>query len=70
MPLPIPQLPVPGRAGARASTVHVALTRDRRRRTAFCGRPGEFPNKEVSAVPAKKKAGGKKKAAKKSSKKR
>jgi len=48
----------------------VALTRDRRRRTAFCGRPGESLKKEVSAVAAKKKAGGKKKAAKKSSKKK
>jgi len=32
-------LPVPGLAGARASTVSVALTRVRRRRTS--GRPGE-----------------------------
>jgi len=32
-------LPVPGLAGARASTVPVALTRVRRRRTS--GRPGE-----------------------------
>ena len=34
-------LPVSGRAGARASTIHVALTRVRRRRIASSGRPGE-----------------------------
>lgn len=34
-------LPVSGRAGARASTAHVALTRVRRRRIASSGRPGE-----------------------------
>lgn len=34
-------LPVSGRAGARASTDHVALTRVRRRRIASSGRPGE-----------------------------
>jgi len=34
-------LPASGRAGARASTDHVALTRVRRRRIASSGRPGE-----------------------------
>jgi hypothetical protein len=40
-PMPFLLLPVSGRAGARASTAHVALTRVRRRRIASSGRPGE-----------------------------
>lgn len=39
--VPLFLLPVSGRAGARASTAHVALTRVRRRRIASSGRPGE-----------------------------
>lgn len=64
-------LPVPGRAGARASTVIVALTRDRHRRIASAADRENPLTKEVSSVAAKKKSsGGKKKSAKKSSKKK